>query len=278
MKFIQGETNYAEYIKDRNPNKRYIAKRAIVSHYLSKKERGEEITFADQLHLVSIINVSELTGKLEDIWGISSNVLMNPTCQCRAKLKDCICDECYAAAGVNRWSSLCQALEINHIIFNNFDICEEAWATLPIPSINGEARIESHGDAAGSMAAINYLRIVKTHSYLYFSVMTKSVPFYRIAFHVVGKPVNMDFTISSMFINKVAEVPEDMVEYVDHVFTVYRLAYAKEHKININCGTYIDWEQIDHKCKNCMKCYGSKEFYLNELLKSDVKKHKEKKK
>lgn len=270
MKFIQGETKYEDYISGRKEYKTYIAKMAIVNFFREKKAKGEEITFADQLRLVSLINVTTLTGKLEGFYAISTNVLMNPCCQARARIDGCICKDCYAAAGVNRFSTLCQALEVNYIILNEFDISEEAWATLDIPSTNGKSRIESHGDTATVTCSMNYVRIVRSHGMLVFGVWGKNVNHYRVAFSREGKPANMIFILSSEFVNVVAEVPEDMVQYVDHVFTVFTLEFAKANKITINCGKYDPdtLEMIDHHCKNCLLCYTyGTTFYINELKK-----------
>ena len=269
-RFINGVTDYEEYIKTRHPNANYLSKKAIVMAMLEKKERGEEITIVDQMMLVQCIQISQLTGKLDGFYAISTSVMMNEICQERAKLEGCICKECYAAACLNRFSNLCMALEINHLILNNFLISAEAWATLMIPSTNGKARIEAHGDTASSTCAINYIRIIKTHSFLEFGVWTKNLNHYRVAFNKEGKPANCRFIYSSMEINVPAEVPADMIEYVDHVFTVYTKEYAIEHHIRINCGQYDEnLDLIDQKCRTCMRCYtAATEFYINELLKT----------
>lgn len=268
-KFINGVTDYGEYIVDRKENNRYLSKKAIVMNLLEKKARGEEITIVDQMMLVNCIQVSKLTGKLEGFYAISTNVMMNPICQSRAKEKGCICEKCYAANCLNRFSALCMSLEINYMILNNFLITEEAWATLIIPSTNGKARIEAHGDTASATCAINYMRIIKSHPFLEFGVWTKNLNHYRVAFDKEGKPSNCRFIYSSKQVNVPSEVPADMVEYVDHVFTVYTKEYALEHHIPINCGKYDgNLELIDHKCVTCMRCYiFGTEFYINELLK-----------
>ena len=268
-RFVNGVTNYEEYIEGRTENAVFLAKKAIVMAMLEKKERGEEITLADQMMLVHCIQVSKLTGKLEGYYSISTSVMMNPICQARARIKGSICEKCYAANCLNRFSALAMSLEINYLILNNFLISEEAWATLQIPSTNGKTRIESHGDTASSTCAINYCRIMNTHKFLEFGIWTKNLNHYRTAFKREGKPSNCHFIYSSGKINVVAEVPEDMKEYIDHVFTVFTKEFALTHGIFINCGEYdIDMTLIDQKCRNCMKCYVfDTVFYINELLK-----------
>ena len=266
--FINGVTNYDEWRDHARDFKTYKAKMAVVSEMLAKKNAGIELTFADQIRLVQCIQVSALTGKLEDFYSVSTSVLMNLICQARAKIKGCICEKCYAANNVAARSGLCQALEINFIILNTFLISEDAWATLPIPSINEKARIESHGDTVSEICAINYTRIVNSHKHLFWAIFGKNLEHYAVAFEAEGKPDNCMFVASSPMINVVMEVPEKYRWFVDKVFTVVTPEYAKENRIHINCGIW-EGEVLNHKCKLCMRCYNreNKEYYIFELLK-----------
>lgn len=266
MKFIQGVTNYQEWRDHARDNGRFKARMAVISELLPHKD---ELAFADQVRLAQQIVVSELTGKLEGFYAVSTSVLMNPICQSRAKCDGCICKDCYAAAGAARYATtLAQSLETNYIILNNFLFTEDALATIAIPSTNGKARIESHGDAATEICAINYVRMIRAHKHLTFAVWTKNLNLYKRVFETEGKPDNMIFIASSPIVNEVMEIPEDMRQYVDHIFTVYDPEYAKEHGIVINCGTW-DTGSLDHRCKLCMRCYDkcNKDFYINELKK-----------
>lgn len=269
MKFINGVTDYNEWRDHAKDFSTYKAKMAVVSEMLAKKEKGEALTFADEIRLVQCVNVSALTGKLEDFYSVSTSVLMNPVCQARAKVKGCICEKCYAANSVAARSGLCQCLEINYIILTNFLISEEAWALLAIPSTNGKLRIESHGDTANTIHAINYRRIVASHRHLVFAIFGKNGDHYNKAFEAEGKPDNCIFVLSSPMINVVMEVPEKWVWFVDKVFTVVTLKFAKENDITINCGTWDAEGKLNHKCKLCMRCYdkANRDFYIYELLK-----------
>ena len=266
MKFIHGVTNYEEWRNHDKDNKKYLERMEIIKDLLHKKD---SLTFSEEVLLASLIVVSALTGKLEDFYSISTSVLMNPICQARANFKDCICAFCYAAAGVARFSGLCQGLETNYIILNNFKLSEDALATVKIPSMNDAARIESHGDSATEICATNHSRLVASHKQLTFGVWSKNLAFYKNVFDREGKPNNMIFIASSPIINKPIEISEEMKWYVDHVFTVYEKEYAKQHGIKINCGKWVKAETLDHRCKLCMKCYnnGNKDYYINELLK-----------
>lgn len=265
MKFINGITNYDEWRDHAKDNKKYKERMALISELLPKKDN---LNIIDQYRLASALAVSELTWKLEDFWAVSTSVLMNPICQARARIEGCICKDCYAACGAARFSGLTQSLETNYLILNNFLLSEEALATVAIPSSNGKSRVESHGDAATQICAINHTRLVNSHKHLDFGVWSKNTEFYYNVFETEGKPDNMIFIASSPMINEPMEVPEKMKKYVDHVFTVYEEEYAKEHNIRINCGTW-NANELDHRCKNCMRCYDqlNNEYYINELKK-----------
>lgn len=264
-KFIQGETNYEEWRDHSRDSKKYKERMAVISEMLAKKN---ELTFADQIKLVMCIVVSALTGKLEDFFAVSTSVLMNKICQARAKIEGCICKDCYAAAGCSRFAGLCQGVETNFLILNNFLLSIEAWKLLAIPSINGKARIEAHGDVASVVCAINYNRIVESHKHLIFAVFSKNLDIWKKVFETEGKPDNMIFIASSPMVNEIMEIPDDMKQYVDHVFTVFDEEYARKHGIKINCGTW-EGHDLDHRCKRCDRCYDptNKEYYINEVKK-----------
>ena len=78
----------------------------------------------------------------------------------------------------------------------------------------------------------------------------------------------MIFVASSPMVNEVMQIPDDFKWFVDKVFTVFEKEYAKEHGIEINCGTW-DTNSLDHRCKLCLKCYtlDDKTYYINELKK-----------
>lgn len=257
--FVNGQTNYEEYRGLIKENKKYEARRAIVDAMRAKEQ---PLTMADEVALVSCVGVSELSGKLEGLYAVSTSVLMNARCQCRARVHGCICEDCYAAAGASRYDGLALVLEINYEVMNTWRISETAWASLSIPTTNGWARTESHGDAATVCAAVNHVRIIKSHPWLKFAVWTKNKDLYKRAFaEEGGKPANMVFIVSSPFKNVVADVSDEDRKIVDHVFTVYTPEYVAEHGIVINCG--------GRHCVTCMTCYDldSDVFYINELLK-----------
>lgn len=249
-------------------NKPFNTKRIVLIAMLKKSINGEVLTLADYIALVNCVHISALTGKLDDFYSISSSVAENPICKARAKNKCSICHECYAAESVGYRSNLRLALLINHIIMNCFDIPADAWKVLSIPSVNGKARIESHGDVASVTASDNVIKIIVSHEWLTFGVWTKNHGFYYRSFLKYGKPGNMIFLVSSDKLNTPVELPENIKPYVNHVFTVYTFEYVKVHNINIQCGY--------HQCKSCLLCYtiDNNTFYVNEILKADTKRYK----
>lgn len=262
--------NYEEWRDHSKDNKEYKRKRAIIDPILDKAERKERLTCAEYYALVGCINISSLTGKLEGYSSISTSVLMNFFCRNRSRCKGCICSGCYAAAGVKRFSGLTQSLEINHRILNGVEIPEEVWASLAVPTTNGDGRIESHGDTASVTCAVNYNRIMKSHKALDWGDWGKNLWHYEEAFSREGKAENCSFVASSPMINKPMEIPGRYKWFVDHRFTVYDREYALEHNIRINCGQYTaDLVKIDQRCKNCTRpCYHrGGEFDIAEIKK-----------
>ena len=207
------------------------------------------------------LGVSVMTGKLEDLYSLSTSVLMNPICQFRAKDEDSICKYCFAASTASRYSGLALMLETNTIILTKFLIPESVWGTLVWPTTNGDARMESFGDVMNVTQARNYLRIMRSHSWLHFAVWSKNEGIWYAAFKKEGgKPKNMKFIVSSPKLNVRVELPAYIIPYVDHVFTVYTKEYAEANGIEINCG--------GRKCITCRNCYKcGTAFYINELKK-----------
>ena len=81
----------------------------------------------------------------------------------------------------------------------------------------------------------------------------------------------MNLIISSMMINRPIKIKKFLDAGVKvKVFTVYNLEFVEEAKIDINCGA--------KSCISCLQCYSKNDIiYINEMLKSDQKKQKNKK-
>lgn len=201
-----------------------------------------------------------MTGKMENVHGISTAVTENPHCRELAKNPLYICHECYAAEYLKVKKEPEKAYIRNGRILQNAIISKEFW-----PYIFSDLfRIESFGDCANATQATNYLNLAFKNSdennTCIFTVFSKAMAFYAMAIKQTGKPENMIFVQSSPCLNKAIK---PAFNFIDKVFTVYTKEYAAEHGIKITCGGY--------KCIFCRACYkktGSVQ-YVNELLKSD---------
>ena len=257
-RFENGHTDYSVWRETRNDNNKHIVRMDTINDIKNNGIRSEH----DYIRLVNTVCVSDMTGKLTGFYSISTSVLMNARCQARAKNPDTICAKCYAANSLNSYDGLMECMESNYIILNTWLIPDSAWQALALPSTNGKFRIEAFGDVASVTCARNYIRIIRTHKWLHFGVWTKNSDLWIKAFELEGgKPENMTFLVSSVFMDKVYELTEKEIAYVDHVFTVYRPETIKRDNIDINCGS--------RDCNKCMKCYTpeNKDFNIREKLK-----------
>ena len=236
-------------------------RKAILEKYADR----ETLTLAEQVEILSMVNITDLGGKLEDFWSLSSSPVINEYCQVRAKNPALICHECFSLASMNYKAGLRKGLEYNTTVFSRWLFDEKALVTIAIPNVTGYDRIESHGDVRNVVHARNYIRFIKAHEWIKFGVWSKNIAFYAKAFEYESKPDNMTFIASSPFYNKAMQVPERFRWFVDHVFTVYRKQYATENNIDINCGA--------RSCKTCLKCYKKDtDYYIKEMLKQDATK------
>lgn len=217
----------------------------------------------DFITLVSCLwVVNHMANKLEGISSISSSVHDNCFCQAWRKIKDCICQYCYAHNQQSYQTGLKEHNILNGFILRNILIPVKAFKFLKI--LFPYLRIESFGDCANVIQARNYIRIIKAFPEKRCAIWTKNYNIWYQAFEIEGKPKNTTFVVSSPFLNKPTIIPEKIKKYVDHVFTVYTRKYAKENNITINCGGRKCLECIMKKI-NCY--YRNTEFYINELKK-----------
>lgn len=261
-RFINGQTDYNQWRKETGKtNKEYEKRMGVINEMMTKST----LSLVDEIRLVMVICITTLTDKLDGFFSISTSVLMNRFCQSRAKDPASICSKCYAANGASRYSGLALAIETNYMILNGWLISEEAWKTLQLPTTNGYFRIESHGDVASVTCARNYIRIIRSHSWLNFGIWTKNYNIWAAAFELEGgKPNNCTFIVSSDKVNhKIDLTGKKAAAYADHTFTVYDKEYIKENNVTINCGA--------KSCQSCInagcRCYFKDNTDMNEQLK-----------
>ena len=195
------------------------------------------------------------TGKMEGMISVSTSVLANKHCIKRRAVKGSICEKCFAASMMSRYSNLEKCLEKNTEI-----LTKEIIQVSEMPIINAAFfRFESFGDLNNDIQVINYFNMAKANKHTRFALWTKN-PFYIYSAIKKGhnKPRNLVIILSSPFINTVADVPI-IYNFVDKVFTVYDRETAKN--VNINCGA--------RHCLSCLRCYKKTRNveYVNEILK-----------
>ena len=190
------------------------------------------------------------TAKMAGMESYSTNNKINKRCAKNKCIPGSICENCFADAQIDMFKSMNKPLTINYLLLN--------YKVLPVsilPIINRQyCRIESFGDVASGIQAINYLNIMTAHDInknCNFAAWTKNPDLWFIAFDMIGKPDNLSFGISSLFKNKVARVPAKIAAYVDFIFTVYKSEKdAEKDGYKINCGA--------RHCLSCLRCYKSR--------------------
>lgn len=202
--------------------------------------------------------------KLQGLTSVSSSVIDNILCQCRRAMEGCICSACYAENQQEYQYGLCEHNIINGIIMRNILIPVSYWKKIKFDTLYN--RVESFGDCANLIQAVNAVRIIKANPRKHFAIWSKNPEFYYRAFEQEGKPSNCTYVHSSSKINVVDSwISESKYsKYIDHVFTVYEKDFAAENGIIINCG--------GRKCMECIRkksgCYFHNDtMYINELRK-----------
>ncbi len=206
------------------------------------------------IHVTNHTNGTKMAG----IQSISTSCLCNPICQKRMQEAGSICSHCYASHLCGFRKSLQKNLAENYQELTTRLLTKREAAAVPVTSLI--ARIESFGDVGNVIQARNNLRIIRAHSYIKFGIWSKNWRIWLQAFQQEkGKPRNCTYVHSSRYVNEIADVPEAMKPYIDHVFTVW----DKEHYVY--AGTKSECAGLS--CAQCQKCYrkgGS--FYIDEKL------------
>lgn len=197
-----------------------------------------------------MLTLSKLTGKMEGMGALSTDPTNNKFCI--AMSKDCksICSKCYAMRYIKLRPNVGKAYKKNSKIL----IQPIAWDDLPIIR-EKYFRFNSFGEILNNVNFENYLSIARKNPKTNFALFTK-----RASFGILYKgelPKNLFLVYSSHIIND----PKPFVP-LNHakVFSVYTKDYARDNKIQINCGT--------KKCIDCKVCYTkNKVTQIRELIK-----------
>lgn len=208
------------------------------------------------------IRLSEsMTGKLENVLGISTFAGENENCQKMATDPEKVCSHCYAMAYSSFKPIVRETYIRNGRVLKNAIIPAEYWPVMigyPI------ARIESFGDVASVTQCINYINFTRANTHITFTFFTKAPGFWNMAIKKAGKPKNMVAVISNPFLNGVEFTTN--FSWSDYIFTVYSMDFAAENNIEINCG--------GKRCITCKRCFTHNNtgsvIRVNELLKEDT--------
>lgn len=191
------------------------------------------------------------TGKMVNIWSLSTSTLKNPNCERNAKIKGSVCEHCYARRQMKTYKQMSPCYERNAEILTSELLDYEQLPTVPVIYF----RFESFGDLINWVQCANYFRIAKKNPQTKFCLFTKNPAIVKGTIESgERKPDNIIIIQSSLFLNKAAKPAN---EYIDKIFTVYNDCDG----VNINCGA--------RNCFECHRCYDKCDNveYINEKLK-----------
>lgn len=250
----------------------------FMNHSNRNNKTGRNFT---KCHIVRAMTGKMISDYFTKIWSLSTSVLYNTRCQERIEDaiargdNDCICLYCFSQATLAGDSKKSRGMARNSK--KNLDILASGfltWEDIPITSKCDFFRFESHGDTQNVIQALNYIAICekneqagcKTH----FTLWTKNIDFYNTVFnvHKIDKPSNLTIIYSSPYLNKVAEIDNNELWFVDKIFTVWTDKETAENAgVTINCCDYSTGKN-SNKCKDCRKCYTHNDIrFINECLK-----------
>lgn len=236
---------------------------------LFDKAKTGNIPAAKELILYML--TSNFSGKMHGMTGISTSVKLNPLCKLNRKDVNSICHECYSDTGMRK--STAYKLALNTLVLCTYEFTDEQ-----IPFLNcTQFRFESFGDLMNVTQAVNYISIIRKNTHVRFGWFTKRPAIMHKAFvsrFNSTKPENVYITYSSKYLNIIdnifgkfmlKDIAGNVVDMIDHIFTVFTAAYAIAHNIVITCMKKV--------CVECETCYLSGNPFVNEMLKSQQKEY-----
>lgn len=190
------------------------------------------------------------TGKMENMYSLSTSVLENKHCQARAKIKGSICEKCFARAMAERYGkNFKDKYAENTRILTQCVIPVNEWFEINALYF----RLEAFGDLNNEIQVINYFNFARHNSKTVFALWTKN-PFYIDKAIKMGhkKPKNLIIIYSSPMINAKVNTEKlfKIYPFIDKCFTVYDGETIAVNNININCGA--------RNCFTCGKCYSKR--------------------
>lgn len=111
------------------------------------------------------------TGKMENMYSLSTSVLENPHCQRRAKIKGSICEKCFVRAMTERYGkNFKDKYAENTRILTQRVIPVNEWFEINALYF----RLEAFGDLNNEIQVINYFNLARHNSKTVFALWTKN--------------------------------------------------------------------------------------------------------
>ena len=232
---------------------------------LEKIEQRQDLTSAEKQAYIRYA-ITTHSGKMEGIPSISTSCKCNKYCKKRKENQCLICSKCYADSLIDFRKTLNKKLSMNSIFFAEYTINKKE-----VPLINSAiTRFESFGDLQNEKHFKNYCTIASANKHCNFALWSKNPFIIKQALAEGTKiPENLQIIYSIPKINYLPpmgwnafkKIIRKAFPFVKKVFTVYTKDFAKECKIDINCGS--------RNCMKCGKCYtkSDRHFVIRELLK-----------
>ena len=215
---------------------------------------------------------TDMEGKMEGVWSLSTCCATNPLCKKYHKIKGSICEKCYA----HTLMELRKALEDK--TKRNTEILTKEHLTImkstpELPATVKYFRFEAFGDVQNSTQLMNYVMIALQNPHVRFALFSKNYNLILTFFKGdTTVPKNLTVVVSSLFINR--PIRSEVFYRTCHgfapgqlkVFTVYDYDYLKEHpEVEINCGS--------RSCMKCGLCYKeNSQVAVREILKAHQEK------
>jgi hypothetical protein len=250
----------------------------IRNHNAKVIEIGRRIEADDKEWLCKAVTFTEHSKKSKMAFkhSISTSVRLNPYCQarqcmrCRADGKEPVCPYCFANAISNARPTVDYSTTRNSEILWNVEIPSDVWRKVRGKEViswhEPDARIQSLADVACVRECRNYIHLTNAFPEMRWVPWSKNDWFWWNAFQQLGKPENMNYIHSSLFLNEIDEGPIWMQPFIDYIFTVFTEEFARLHpEIVMNCCTLTN---KGRQCRrDCNDCYvRGKCRYRNELV------------
>lgn len=271
--------DFDRFIINPDKSKTVRGREMILNNNRKVEEIARRIDAGDLEWLCKAVKFTEHSpkSKMADKHSLSTSVRLNPFCQARQCMKcrekdgaEPVCPYCFANAINNARPTVDYAMTRNSEILWNVEIPAEVWRKCKAKEILGwrepDARFNSLGDAANPTECKNYIHITEAFPEMSWTPWSKNDWFWYQAYEEIGKPENMIYIHSSLFLNQIDEGPAWMQKYIDYIFTVFTEEYAMKHpEIVMNCCTLANkGRQCRRDCNECYRkgCYR----YRNELV------------